>query len=398
MRRAIEMSPLGDNPILTGYLLTHAPVALFMLDYAPPTDSDIWLTEIIGFNYLTIALLVVIVFAAMVTRIFTMWFTPIVLRKIITSDTIEETAVKDSDKALGTAFGVGFSYVLFNDLKLAMGQPDSSVMMPNFVSSLVPALLQLIVAIAIIMWALRLVELVKAIVMVIDDDDELDGTEKTLISALQSALRFVIIFVGSIFIADSFGLDLTSLIAGLGISGIALALAAKDTISNFFGAVTVLLDRPFKVGDWIVVGSSEGEVIEITLRTTLIRTSIDTVISMPNANLVNKPVENYGKRRWRRWQTQLHLDINSDPKSIENFCDAVLKIISNNEFTTKVDGSFCRVSAISAQSLDVAINLYWDISSGIQEREQRELLILSIMSQAKTNKLEFYDGRIRQQR
>jgi MscS family membrane protein len=373
-------------------------VALVMLDYAPPTDSDIWLTEIIGFNYLTIALLVVIFFIAIITRIFTMWFTPIVLRKIITSDTIEETAVRDSDKALGTAFGVGFSYILFNDLKSAIGQPDSSIMMPDFVSSLVPSLLQLIVAIAIIMWALRLVELVKAIVMVIDDDDELDGTEKTLISAIQSALRFVIIFVGSIFIADSFGFDLTSLIAGLGISGIALALAAKDTISNFFGAVTVLLDRPFKVGDWIVVGSSEGEVIEITLRTTLIRTSLDTVISMPNANLVNKPVENYGKRRWRRWQTQLHLDINSDPESIENFCDAVLKIISDNEFTTKVDSSFCRVSAISAQSLDIAINLYWDISSGIQEREQRELLILSIMSQAKENKLEFYDGRIRQQR
>ena len=373
-------------------------VALVMLDYAPPTDSDIWLTEIIGFNYLTIALLVVIFFIAIITRIFTMWFTPIVLRKIITSDTIEETAVRDSDKALGTAFGAGFSYILFNDLKSAIGQPDSSIMMPDFVSSLVPSLLQLIVAIAIIMWALRLVELVKAIVMVIDDDDELDGTEKTLISAIQSALRFVIIFVGSIFIADSFGFDLTSLIAGLGISGIALALAAKDTISNFFGAVTVLLDRPFKVGDWIVVGSSEGEVIEITLRTTLIRTSLDTVISMPNANLVNKPVENYGKRRWRRWQTQLHLDINSDPESIENFCDAVLKIISDNEFTTKVDSSFCRVSAISAQSLDIAINLYWDISSGIQEREQRELLILSIMSQAKENKLEFYDGRIRQQR
>ena len=373
-------------------------VALVMLDYAPPTDSDIWLTEIIGFNYLTIALLVAIFFTAIITRIFTMWFTPIVLRKIITSDTIEETAVRDSDKALGTAFGAGFSYILFNDLKSAIGQPDSSIMMPDFVSSLVPSLLQLIVAIAIIMWALRLVELVKAIVMVIDDDDELDGTEKTLISAIQSALRFIIIFVGSIFIADSFGLDLTSLIAGLGISGIALALAAKDTISNFFGAVTVLLDRPFKVGDWIVVGSSEGEVIEITLRTTLIRTSLDTVISMPNANLVNKPVENYGKRRWRRWQTQLHLDINSDPESIENFCDAVLKIISDNEFTTKVDSSFCRVSAISAQSLDIAINLYWDISSGIQEREQRELLILSIMSQAKENKLEFYDGRIRQQR
>ncbi|MDG1546059.1 MAG: mechanosensitive ion channel family protein [Candidatus Poseidoniaceae archaeon] len=373
-------------------------VALVMLDYAPPTDSTIWLNEYLGFNNLTVAFLTLFVLTAFIVRKFTMWFIPILLRKIITSDTIEENAVRDSDKALGTAVGVGFAHLLFSDFNTSMVQGNSNIIMPNVFSSLVPSLLQLVVSIAIIIWALRLVELVKAIVMVIDDDDELDGTEKTLISAIQSALRFVIIFLGSVFIADSFGFDLTSLIAGLGISGIALALAAKDTISNFFGAVTVLLDRPFKVGDWIVVGSSEGEVIEITLRTTLIRTSLDTVISMPNANLVNKPVENYGKRRWRRWQTQLHLDINSDPEAVEKFCDAVLGIISENQFTTKVDASFCRVNAISAQSLDIAINLYWDISSGIQEREQRELLILSIMSQAKANELEFYDGRIRQQR
>ena len=372
-------------------------VALVMLDYAPPTDSTIWLNEYLGFNNLTVAILTLFILTAFIVRKFTMWFIPILLRKIITSDTIEENAVRDSDKALGTAVGVGFAHLLFSDFNTSMVQGNSNIIMPNVFSSLVPSLLQLVVSIAIIIWALRLVELVKAIVMVIDDD-ELDGTEKTLISAIQSALRFVIIFLGSVFIADSFGFDLTSLIAGLGISGIALALAAKDTISNFFGAVTVLLDRPFKVGDWIVVGSSEGEVIEITLRTTLIRTSLDTVISMPNANLVNKPVENYGKRRWRRWQTQLHLDINSDPEAVEKFCDAVLGIISENQFTTKVDASFCRVNAISAQSLDIAINLYWDISSGIQEREQRELLILSIMSQAKANELEFYDGRIRQQR
>ncbi len=373
-------------------------VALVMLDYAPPTDSTIWLNEYLGFNNLTVAILTLFILTAFIVRKFTMWFIPILLRKIITSDTIEENAVRDSDKALGTAVGVGFAHLLFSDFNTSMVQGNSNIIMPNVFSSLVPSLLQLVVSIAIIIWALRLVELVKAIVMVIDDDDELDGTRKTLISAIQSALRFVIIFLGSVFIADSFGFDLTSLIAGLGISGIALALAAKDTISNFFGAVTVLLDRPFKVGDWIVVGSSEGEVIEITLRTTLIRTSLDTVISMPNANLVNKPVENYGKRRWRRWQTQLHLDINSDPEAVEKFCDAVLGIISENQFTTKVDASFCRVNAISAQSLDIAINLYWDISSGIQEREQRELLILSIMSQAKANELEFYDGRIRQQR
>ena len=78
-----------------------------------------------------------------------------------------------------------------------------------------------------------------------------------IISAFESVLRFLILFIGGVFVADAFGLDLTSLLAGLGISGLALALAAKVTISNFFGAATVLLARPFKVGDWVVVAGSD---------------------------------------------------------------------------------------------------------------------------------------------
>ncbi|MBT5661678.1 MAG: mechanosensitive ion channel family protein, partial [Euryarchaeota archaeon] len=223
-------------------------------------------------------------------------------------------------------------------------------------------------------------------------------TEKTLISAVQSTLRFIIIFVGSVFVADSMGFDLTSLIAGLGISGLALALAAKDSISNFFGAITVLLDRPFKVGDWIVVGSAEGEVIEINLRTTMIRTSADTVITMPNANLVNTPVENWGKRRWRRWQTKLHLDINADGDAVASFCDRVMDDIKENPKTLKEDSSFCQVSMLSATSLDVDLNLYWDVAGGVEEREERAKFIIRLKNIADDLGIDFYDGRVRQQR
>ena len=216
--------------------------------------------------------------------------------------------------------------------------------------------------------------------------------------ALQSVLRFTIIFVGAVFVADSMGFDLTSLIAGLGISGLALALAAKDSISNFFGAITVLLDRPFKVGDWIIVGAAEGEVIEINLRTTLIRTSADTIITMPNANLVNTPVENVGKRRWRRWQTQLHLDINADGGAVDTFCQRVLKAIEDHPKTLKEEASFCQVSMISATSLDVDLNLYWDVSGGVEERQERAKLIIQIKNIAEDLGIEFYDGRVRQQR
>ena len=156
---------------------------------------------------------------------------------------------------------------------------------------------------AVVVWAFRLVNVVQDTVTMLDSDGVSDGTDKTLVSALEGVCASLSCLLVQYSLPMRRGKPSLSLIAGLGISGLAVALAAKDTISNFFGALTVLLDRPFKVGDWVVVGTSEGEVIEINLRTTLIRTGIDTVITIPNANLVSTPVENYGSRRWRRWQT-----------------------------------------------------------------------------------------------
>ncbi len=363
----------------------------------PAADSALR-NEVFGFSNFTLVAMASILMLILIVRIITMRIAPTVLRTIIRSEAITSKTVQNSDKALGTAAGVGVALVMVNALIDDMQRTGSPVLMPTLAASFLPGLLQFVMAIAVVVWAFRLINIVQDIVMLFDKDENLDGTEKTLISAMQSTLRFFIIFVGAVFIADSMGFDLTSLIAGLGISGLALALAAKDSISNFFGAITVLLDRPFKVGDWIVVGSAEGEVIEINLRTTLIRTSADTIITMPNANLVNSPVENWGKRRWRRWQTQLHLDINADGDAVNSFCERVLEGIRNNPKTLKEEASFCQVSMISATSLDIDVNLYWDVSGGVEEREERAKLIIEIKNIAEDLGIDFYDGRIRQQR
>ena len=363
-----------------------------------PSENSFLRDEILGFSNFTIIAVVALLLMIYVVRLLTMRFAPAVLGTIIRSEAIKGKTVQESDKALGTAVGVGLAYVIVGILIDDMVRTDSPVMMPDIAASFLPGVLQFVVAIAVVVWSFRLVNIVHDIVMLFDTDDQMDGTEKTLVSALQSTLRFVIIFVGAVFVADSMGFDLTSLIAGLGISGFALALAAKDSISNFFGAITVLLDRPFKVGDWISVGTAEGEVIEINLRTTLIRTSVDTIITMPNANLVNTPVENWGKRRWRRWQTQLHLDINADGDAVNTFCDRVLQTIQDNHKTLKEEASFCQVSMISATSLDVDVNLYWDVSGGVEEREERAKFIIAIKNIAEDLNIDFYDGRVRQQR
>ena len=363
----------------------------------PAADSALR-NEMFGFTTYTLLAILGLLVMIFITRLLAMRFAPTVLGTIIRSEAIKGKTVQDSDKALGTAAGVGLAYFLVSIMIDDMERTGSPILMPDLAVSFLPGILQFVVAIAVVVWAFRLVNIVHDIVMLFDTDDQMDGTEKTLISALQSVLRFVIIFVGAVFVADSMGFDLTSLIAGLGISGFALALAAKDSISNFFGAITVLLDRPFKVGDWISVGTAEGEVIEINLRTTLIRTSADTIITMPNANLVNTPVENWGKRRWRRWQTQLHLDINADGEAVDTFCERVLKAIEEHPKTLKEDASFCQVSMISATSLDVDLNLYWDVSGGVEERQERAKLIIQIKNIAEDLGIEFYDGRVRQQR
>ena len=365
--------------------------------WEPMADSALR-TEVLGFTQYTLLAFFGLLLMVFIVRWLTMKFAPAVLRTIIRSEAIKSKTVQDSDKALGTAVGVGLAYMVVNIMIDDMQRATSAVMMPDVVATALPGTLQFIVAIAVVVWAFRLVNIVHDIVMLFDNDGQMDGTEKTLVSALQSTLRFVIVFVGAVFVADSMGMDLTSLIAGLGISGLALALAAKDSISNFFGAITVLIDRPFKVGDYISVGSAEGDVIEINLRTTLIRTSADTIITMPNANLVNSPVENWGKRRWRRWQTQLHLDINTDGDTVNAFCDRVIEAIEANPKTLKEDASFCQVSMISATSLDVDVNLYWDVKGSVEERKERARFIIEIKNIAKELGIEFYDGRVRQQR
>lgn len=261
-----------------------------------------------------------------------------------------------------------------------------------------PKLAQLAFLLLVVRAAFRSVDAVSVIVDLLDDDDEFDAAERTLISAVESILRFLIIIVGTLFIADALSFDITTLIAGLGISGIALALAAKDTISNVFGAVTVLLDRPFRIGDWIIAGGKEGEVVEIGLRTTLLRTSADTIITLPNASLVNTSVENFGKRRWRRYQPLLHFDLDTPPDKMESLCSAIEERIKSDPKTTNEGSAFAFVDSITAQAIDVKLNLYWDVSGGTEERQMRQKLLLDISRIAEKEGISFFEPRVRSQR
>jgi hypothetical protein len=104
-----------------------------------------------------------------------------------------------------------------------------------------------------------------------------------LVPLLRKSMKVVVVLAGVLFGLQNLDVDVGSLLAGLGIGGIAFALAAKDTVSNFFGSVMIFVDRPFQIGDWIHVDGAEGIVEEVGFRTTRVRAFDDAMLIVPNA-------------------------------------------------------------------------------------------------------------------
>ncbi len=120
--------------------------------------------------------------------------------------------------------------------------------------------------------------------------------EPDVAGILLTLANYVVIGFGTMFALDNLGLNVTSVIAGLGIAGVALGFAAKDTLANFIAGVTILWDRPFRVGDRIEVDGSLGIVRKITLRTTRLDTVRNEVVILPNERMVTQKIVNHTMR------------------------------------------------------------------------------------------------------
>jgi|GEM_PF-126076 len=149
-----------------------------------------------------------------------------------------------------------------------------------------------------------------------------------LVPLVTKTLKVFVCIIGGIFILQNLDVNVGSLLAGLGLGGLAFALAARDTIANFFGSVMIFIDKPFQIGDWVTVGSTEGIVEEVGFRTTRVRTFYNSLITVPNATVVNTMVDNYGARQYRRYSTTLGLAYDTPPEKIQAFCEGVRAIIA----------------------------------------------------------------------
>ncbi|EQB34430.1 hypothetical protein M947_10880 [Sulfurimonas hongkongensis] len=137
-------------------------------------------------------------------------------------------------------------------------------------------------------------------------------------------INFIIMIIGLLIVLYLAGADLTAILSGLGIGGLAVALASKDSLANFFGTLSILFSDVFSQGDWIVVNDLEGTVVEIGLRVTTLRTFDNAIIAIPNSILTNKEVKNWNKRSLGR-RIKMSVGVKYDSKS-EDLRNAVAQI------------------------------------------------------------------------
>lgn len=162
-----------------------------------------------------------------------------------------------------------------------------------------------------------------------------DGFDAQLTRMLTRIINIVIWVIAASMVLNLFGYDIGALVTGLGIGGLAIALAAQDPLANFFSSLSLVADKPFKVGDVIKFGTYEGAIKDIGFRTTRIETFFGTVISVPNNTLAKAEVENMSKRQSRRADGAIGIVYKTTPTKIKEGIKIIKEILDKEENITK---------------------------------------------------------------
>ncbi|MBB6098066.1 small conductance mechanosensitive channel [Deinobacterium chartae] len=178
--------------------------------------------------------------------------------------------------------------------------------------------------------------------------------------------RVLVVALGLYLVFQQFGIDLLPLLGGLGVAGIALGFAAQDILGNLIAGVTLLLDRPFRIGDWIRVEAWEGQVVRITLRTTRIRTRDNSFVSIPNSKIANNDVANLSEGGPLRVSDTLGVAYATD---LDQARQVLLGALAQTQGVLADPPPRVAVDALADSSVNLKL-IYWIAQERIAKRPQ----------------------------
>lgn len=212
--------------------------------------------------------------------------------------------------------------------------------------------------------------------------------DKILIPFFSKALRFVVIALSISIVAQEWNYNVTGFIAGLGLGGLAFALAAKDAISNIFGGVVIITEKPFSLGDWIETPTVEGTVEGITFRSTKIRTFSHALVTVPNSTLANEAITNWSKMGKRRITFDIGVTYSSTRQQLQRCVDEIRSMLQQHPEIHK-ETIFVHFDKFNDSSLNIFLYFFTHTTSWGEWLKVREDCNFKIMEILEKQQVEF---------
>ena len=244
-------------------------------------------------------------------------------------------------------------------------------------------------SIAVVLVASRIVDIVAGFFAL-----QAEATESKLddqvIPLASRAVKTGIWIIGAVVVIQNLGIDVTGLVAGVGVGSLAFALAAQDTVENLFGSMTIFTDRPFQIGDWVIIdGNIEGVVVEVGFRSTRIRTFAGSIVSVPNAKVAHSTVDNMGQRNHRRVKTTLGLTYDTTPEQLDAFVSDIRRHLAENPAVAKESTQEVHFAAFGDSALEVMMYFFLDVPDWSAELSARAAIYYEIMRLAEAHGVSF---------
>ncbi|MEM6377066.1 MAG: mechanosensitive ion channel family protein [Bacteroidota bacterium] len=252
--------------------------------------------------------------------------------------------------------------------------------MPVEINSLVINALKLASIFVFVVIALRIIDVIMAYVSKFTKTTE-SKMDEQLVPILTRAAQSVVIVLAIISALRLFNVNVTALIAGISIGGLALALAAQDTLKNLFGSLTIFMDKPFQIGDWVNFGGVDGTVEEVGFRSTRVRTFANSLVYVPNGKLADMVINNYGLRIYRRYKSTISITYDTPPVLIDAFIAGLKEIVAQHPGTRK-DYYEVHLNEMSATSLDILFYIFFTVGEWGDELKAKHQILMAILQLA----------------
>ncbi|HQA06426.1 MAG TPA: mechanosensitive ion channel, partial [Clostridiales bacterium] len=189
-------------------------------------------------------------------------------------------------------------------------------------------------------------------------------------SYIASGLKVLVAVFGAYFVLTKWGVDVSGLIAGLGIGGLAMALAAKDTASNLFSSISIMLDKPFEIGDTIIIGGIKGKVVSLGLRSSRLEAPDGSIITYPNSSLASAIITDTSKKQSSKIEMSLSVAFSTSTEKLSEFMDEIRRIIREDEDTTDTEPIvYFNSFTASAMQLSIVYEVYPEFEREIRARQ-----------------------------